>query len=111
MLITAQRQAGTAPASRTATGPRGSPAEQPPCPQPDDARVEPAGVEPGHLVVELPGGRLVVEQPDHVLEILPGFVQDGRVVGPVIVLVSRDDGARERASNPGTGPQPFAQAA
>ena len=66
--------------SRLPAGRRGSFAQQPQCSIPDRARVEPTRVERDHLVEELPGGGLLVEQPDHILEILPGFAQNSRII-------------------------------
>jgi hypothetical protein len=66
-------------------GRRGSLAQQPQCSVPDRAWVEPVRVQLDHLVVELPGRGLLVEQPDHILEILPGLVQDSRIIGPVLM--------------------------
>src|SRR5260370_22256056 len=79
--------------SRLPAGRRGSFAQQPQCSIPDRARVEPTRVERDHLVEELPGGGLLVEQPDHILEILPGFAQNSRIIGQVFVLMARDDGS------------------
>ncbi len=57
-------------------------------------RVEPVRVLGDHLIAVFAWAGALPDEPRHVERVWVGLVKDGRVVGQVLVLVARDDGAR-----------------